>query len=434
MRKFKYLNVTLCCLLTTNAFALDLVDAYKKAQSSAPSLLIEEAGRDASREDVNIALAGLLPSAKFSGSYELYRDDVVNGKRNKSFELSISQNIVNAPNVVGYQKSKQAYSAAELNYMHEQQKLILSVIKNYFGVLDALADVKLKEKTVAAKEKSLEEVTKKYELGMVPVSDVHTAQAKLDSTLVEQFEKQTKLVIAMNTLEELTGTINDEDICGPDVLKSIKKEIPLEDLKHTEDEYINKSMQHNIALKAKRINIEVAKSAVLGKQMEYLPVISGYAGIANKTNVDGELFTKPTTTAGISGSINLLAGGSTTAELKKNQALLRKAEFELESEARSVNTKARLGYRNMNIQKKNIKALEQAVISAKSALDAIQASYELGSNTIQDLLEQQKAHFDMETKLQKAKHQYILAKCELELAVGDLNPNYLMDINKLLKD
>ncbi|MDX1268143.1 MAG: TolC family protein, partial [Oceanisphaera sp.] len=81
----------------------------------------------------------------------------------------------------------------------------------------------------------------------------------------------------------------------------------------------------------------------------------------------------------------------------------------------------------------SVRAFEQFVISAQSALDATEAGYEVGTRTIVDVLNATRQLYDAKQNLSAARYNYILSQLQLKQAAGNLTEQDLMDINNGLK-
>ena len=92
---------------------------------------------------------------------------------------------------------------------------------------------------------------------------------------------------------------------------------------------------------------------------------------------------------------------------------------------RSVIQEVRSQYSNVITLVANVKAQQQAVVSATSALEATSVGFKVGTRNVVDLLQAEK-------NLANAKYDYILANLRLALASGTISPQNIIDINNLL--
>jgi outer membrane protein len=81
-----------------------------------------------------------------------------------------------------------------------------------------------------------------------------------------------------------------------------------------------------------------------------------------------------------------------------------------------------------------VQALQQAVESARVALQATEAGYEVGTRTTVDVLDGRRRLFDAETNYARSRYDYLINVLRLKLAAGILDPTEVADINGKLNE
>jgi outer membrane protein len=135
---------------------------------------------------------------------------------------------------------------------------------------------------------------------------------------------------------------------------------------------------------------------------------------------------------GLSLNVPLYAGGAVVANQEVRRANYVEASEDLELSYRSVVRQVRNNYNNVGALISSTKALEQAVVSAESALKATEAGFEVGTRTIVDVLQSTRNLFDARRNLSKARYDYILSVLALKQAAGTLTEEDLFTVNKAL--
>jgi outer membrane protein len=110
------------------------------------------------------------------------------------------------------------------------------------------------------------------------------------------------------------------------------------------------------------------------------------------------------------------------------------ASENLELSYRQTVRQVRSSFNDVNAAISTIRALQQSVISAESALQATEAGFDVGTRTIVDVLNSTRNLFDARRNLADARYNFITAIVSLKRAAGTLTQNDLIDINKVLKD
>ena len=114
--------------------------------------------------------------------------------------------------------------------------------------------------------------------------------------------------------------------------------------------------------------------------------------------------------------------GSLDAEerLRVGRFQLEAAQDVLEARRRAVQTQVRNAYRGVLASISRVQALEQAVSSARTALDATQAGFDVGTRTIVDVLLSQRNLYQSITNYYQARYDYLLNFMRLKQAAGTL--------------
>jgi outer membrane protein len=81
-----------------------------------------------------------------------------------------------------------------------------------------------------------------------------------------------------------------------------------------------------------------------------------------------------------------------------------------------------------------VQALKQAVASSRTALEATQAGFDVGTRTIVDVLNSQFALYAAITTYERSRYDYILNVLRLKQAAGTLQVQDLEEIDQWLAD
>ena len=125
---------------------------------------------------------------------------------------------------------------------------------------------------------------------------------------------------------------------------------------------------------------------------------------------------------------------ATQASVEQASKLFVAASQDFESAYRSVNKEVRTSYNQVVSDIATYKALEQAVVSANSALQATEAGFEVGTRTIVDVLLSTRNLFDASRNLSAVRYRYVLSVLTLKQAEGSLTGEDLEAINQGLTE
>ncbi|MDF5104189.1 TolC family protein, partial [Vibrio parahaemolyticus] len=120
---------------------------------------------------------------------------------------------------------------------------------------------------------------------------------------------------------------------------------------------------------------------------------------------------------GVNLAVPLYTGGNVTSQTKQAEYAYVAASEDLEAQYRSVVKDVRAQNNNINASIGALRAYEQAVISARSALEATEAGFDVGTRTIVDVLDATRRLYDANKNLSNARYDYILSVLQLRQAV-----------------
>ena len=109
------------------------------------------------------------------------------------------------------------------------------------------------------------------------------------------------------------------------------------------------------------------------------------------------------------------------------------ASQDLELTYRQTVQSIRSSFNDVKAAMSTIRALEQAVVSAQSALEATEAGFDVGTRTIVDVLDSTQNLFDARRNLSGARYDFIQAVVSLKQAAGTLTAMDIETINKGLQ-
>ena len=124
---------------------------------------------------------------------------------------------------------------------------------------------------------------------------------------------------------------------------------------------------------------------------------------------------------GVQLSLPLYTGGGVQAATRQARFQYQAAQEVLEQRRRAVQTQVRNAYRGALATMSRVEALEAAVVSATSALEATEAGFEVGTRTLVDVLNRQSELFRSRRDLAVTRYAYVLNLLALRQAAGTLS-------------
>ncbi len=106
--------------------------------------------------------------------------------------------------------------------------------------------------------------------------------------------------------------------------------------------------------------------------------------------------------------------------------------MKLEATQRSADSQTRQSFRGVLTRISEVNALNEAVKSNQSALNATQAAYEVGTRTIVDVLNAESDLLSAVRDHSVSRYNYLLEGLRLKRAAGNLTQDDLFQVNQII--
>ncbi|EII3003119.1 outer membrane channel protein TolC [Vibrio cholerae] len=419
--------------LSSAVWAENLAEIYNQAKDNDPQLLSVAAQRDAAFEAVTSSRSTLLPQINLTAGYNVNRSDQ-DPRESDIFSAGVnfSQELYQRSSWVSLDTAEKKARQADSQYAATQQGLILRVSKAYFEVLRAQDNLEFVRAEKAAVGRQLEQTKQRFEVGLSAITDVHDAQAQYDGVLADEVLAENSLTNSYEVLREITG----QEYSKLSVLDT--KRFAASRTSESTDALIEQAQQKNLSLLTARISQDVARDNISLASSGHLPSLTLDGGYNYGNNSNDNAKGLPSEeyndlNIGVNLRVPLYTGGNISSQTKQAEFAYVAASQDLEAAYRSVVKDVRAYNNNINASIGALRAYEQAVISAKSALEATEAGFDVGTRTIVDVLDATRRLYDANKNLSNARYDYILSVLQLRQAVGTLSEQDIMDVNAGLK-
>jgi outer membrane protein len=446
--------------------AQGLLEVYEQALVSDPQLREAEANRMAVAEGKPLARGALLPqingratinentadgqTSTFFGGQQSTR--VVDSRDTDAqfWTLELRQSLFRWDQWVRLNQAGKQASQADVDYQAAQQDLIIRVSGAYFNVLAAQDTLASEQAAKDAIGRQLEQAQKRFEVGLIAITDVQEAQAAFDQAVATEILAKR----ALANQQELLRAIIDEI---PPALEKPGETIPLIGPNPAdENQWVELAMKQNRALLSSQIGAQIAKDDVRVARTGHYPTIDL---VASTSNTDNEGFARscsgPTLPDGscpgpftivrnptgtdldndvisLQFALPIYSGGQTSATTQQAVYRHRAARERFERVARETERQTRDAYLGVISEVARVQALKQALESARTALKATEAGYEVGTRTTVDVLDARRALFAAETNYLRSRYDYLVNGLRLKQAAGTLTTEDLAAVDALL--
>ena len=418
--------------------AENLMQVYQQARVSNPDLRKSAADRDAAFEKINEARSPLLPQLGLGADYTYtngYRDSNGVNSNVTSGSLQLTQTLFDMSKWRALTLQEKAAGIQDVTYQTDQQTLILNTATAYFNVLSAIDTLSYTEAQKQAIYRQLDQTTQRFNVGLVAITDVQNARSQYDSVLANEVTARNNLDNAVESLRQVTGNYYPE-------LASLNVDGFKTNKPQTVNALLKEAENRNLSLLQARLNQDLAREQIRQAQDGHLPTLdlTASTGVSN-TSYNGSKTHGSNSyndndagqnKIGLSFSLPLYQGGMVNSQVKQAQYNFVGASEQLESSHRSVVQTVRSSFNNINASISSINAYKQAVVSAQSSLDAMEAGYSVGTRTIVDVLDATTTLYNAKQQLSSARYNYLINQLNIKSALGTLNEQDLVALNNTL--
>lgn len=434
MRRTHLAVLVATALLSLHASAIDLLQAYRDAQIYDSQFTSARAAREAGAEKSVQGRAGLLPTVGLTASYT--RNDqtfttplAVTPKifNANNYQLQLTQPLYRPANQAVYEQSKLQVEVSEVQFALAQSDLLLRVSQAYFDVLGAQDTILFIQAQKAATVEQLESAKRNFEVGTATITDTHEAQARYDLILAQEITAGNDLAIKRNALAQVTGKF-------PEELSGLKTGVRLSAPEPvTVDPWLQSAENNNFTVVGQRASFELAKLDISRNRAGHLPTLDFVASRGqSQSAIFGQVTTIDSTALGVQFNLPLFAGFSTDSKVREAVALKEKARTDLETAKRNATQSARTAFLSVQSGLSQVRALEAAEVSSKSALESNRLGYDVGVRINIDVLNAQQQLFSTRRDLAKARYDTLVNGLKLKAAAGSLAEADLGQLNALL--
>ncbi|MFZ1492222.1 MAG: TolC family outer membrane protein [Candidatus Competibacter denitrificans] len=412
-----------------SAAAEDLLQVYRQAEENDPILKAAVANREAAQEATPQARALSLPTvgATLEQGHAFGIEGAGPGPSSldsHTYGVSLVQPLYNRSHHVRERLAEATVGQADVNLGNTRNSLALRVAEGYFGVLAALDNLTyaIAEKNAFARQ--LEQATRRFEVGLATITDVYDAQARFDIAVSQEIDGTNKLAAARELLRQLTG----EDYAQ---LQVLTERMPLAlPEPHDPDAWVRMALENNLALRSAGFEVDQARENIKLQKAAHYPTVD--LRVSRFDTDNGINSNTASSQINLALTIPLYSGGAVSSRSREAAYKYEAARQTFENQQREIIRTVRNAYRGQETAISQIKAFDQTRTSTRSALEANQAGYEVGTRTIGDVLDAERNLYLAERNYANARYTYITNYLSLRQAAGQLAEVDMAEINRWL--
>lgn len=426
----------LLLLISPAIFALDLKEAYARAQQNDPNWQANVLQYQSDQLNLGIASGNLLPTVTLSGNVTRKNQSTdpqlvsltPSSTTTRQVAVTARQPLFRWDAWQGYKQVKTSVELSEVNLRLQKQQHILQVAEAYFNVLrqQSLTTAYLQEEQALSEQ--LRMMNAKLKEGLVARSEVSEANAQYQSAQANRISTQVQLVLAQEQLAQLIGPYQ-ENLA---VLRNdfqFQKPVPSDMQSWTE-----LAQSQNLNVLQARLQKRYSEDAERVEQAALYPQVEA-------VGTYGYLKQSPATIMSSNGDFdqigvevnwNVFSGGRTQKSIRQAGVNVQKSEAQLDAAIRKANTDVKQSFMQVETDQTKLNARKAAMDSSEIVSQASRAQYQEGLKTMVDVLLAQRNAFSAKTDYLNAKYDYLLHVLQLQASVGQLTEKELAELNAWL--
>ena len=410
-------------------------EALSRAVEADPQFAAAAATQRANRELGEQERAALRPSValRANADYAYTDADFAFGASDEDYAawsavLEVRQPLLRLDWGARLDRAEARDALAEVEYRAAEIDFIARVSERYLNALLAEDQLRQTEAEARAIRESLDDTQKRYDVELVPGTDLKEAQARDDLIQAQLIAARGQVEETRDALEEITGYAR-----GP--LPRLRETLDLPPLTDSDVEsWYRTAQDSNVDLLRARLQTELARTNRQSRKAEALPSLDVVASAGRNDSQDyslGQL--QDEARIGVELTVPLYAGGINHSRVREAEARIDEADLALTRAQREVRSAIRKAYRDVVSALTADKAYSQVLASAEAAERAVQAGYDAGTRTIADVLDAQSRVVQAQRDRNEVRYDLLIKALILQATAGTLSVDMVAAMDRLFE-
>ena len=408
--------------------AVDLRMVYERAKAFDAEFQAARFELEAAGKTVPLAKSAFLPQISLGAEAAINdaEDDGQGSFTSSILSLSISQTLFNRSSGKQIDQAKVGVRQAEAQFAAIGQTLILRVATAYFDVLRAQANLQFSQSELEAISRQREQAERRFDVGLVPITDVRAAQAQFDLAVAFEIAADNDLSTAREALLFVSGI-------NPEILAPLAEDIPLiAPEPQNVDAWVDIAKEQNLELVIAQLSVQNSDLQIDIERADRYPEVN-LRGTASSLASERQFVTEGgSTEVAIQLNLPIYTGGAIKAQVAQAKAQALASKQQLVSQERTTTQQTRDAYRNVLASISRVQALQQALVSTRQSAEATDAGFRAGTRTSVEVLEALRDTFSARSDFVGARYDYLVNTLSLRAAAGTLSEEDLFAINRFL--
>ena len=295
---------------------------------------------------------------------------------------------------------------------------MVTQVKNaYFGILFAKEALNVYEQVYNNAMENLKETQQKFDAQKVSEFELIRAKTTVANSIPNVYNAESSVEIALWQLKAVLGVDLDMQIDVAGKLEDYSQQMLYDIHQHDNATLDNNTTMRQLAFQVEQLaqNIKLQKYACIPS----LAASFNFSYISMANDVSFKEFPwSPYSTAGLSLSIPIFAGGKRFQAIRQAKNQYQQAQLQVDNTERQLKIAIRQNLNTMETNMKSYYAAQEAVASAQKAYEIAEAAYKVGRSTLIELNDAQLALTQSQLAQSQAVYNFVTAKSQLEQILG----------------
>ena len=357
------------------------------------------------------AYASLFPQIDLAGSYQRTIKNTITAS------ASVAMPLVNAQLWESLKVSAMDVELAVEKARSSRLETVTQVKNSYFAVLLAKEAFNVYKEVYENALNNYNETKKKYDAQKASEFELVRSKTNVEQAVPNVYNAESSIILALWQLKAVLGIDLDMNIDVAGRLSDFSQQM-LYDI----HQYDGETLDMNSTMKQLAIQAEQLATNIRIQKFANIPSLAASFNFSYMSMANDVAFKEfpwiPYSTAGLSLSIPIFAGGKRYQQIRQAKNQYEQVKLQIDNTERQLKIAIRQSLNTMEMNMKSYYAAQNAVASAQKAYDISEASYRVGRGRLIELNDAQLALTQAKLAEYQAIYNFVVAKAQLEQTLG----------------
>lgn len=445
MKKVSIFYILVLFVLNIQAYQnnkLDLKSSIKIALQKNVMLKQAQNNLEGNKSDILTSYGNLLPQVSVSSNISWSRTEDEGGvitiggitiplpptsTESRSYSVSLNSSLTlfdGLSNFAAISQSKLNYESNKFKLERLKQDIVFQTIAKYLTVMKSKKLLNVQEENLKWNKKSLETILERNKLGQVTLADVYQQQVNYGNAELLLVQSKNNFENAKNDLLsflnlDVTETYEIEDPVLEKIIESLESD-------KLENEYsdftalVNKAFENRYDYLAKKLELESLDYSITIAKSGHFPRLIASLNSSIRSNRLSDLGKSRSYFAGLSLSVPIFSGWSVSNRVQFAEINYKNTQLNLDEMEKSIKLNLKNSLLDLEAAKKKLEVNKKNVLAASENRRINEEKYNLGANTLLNLLIANSQFIQAQNDLISSAYDYLLIKKQMEYLLGTL--------------